>query len=117
MRILRFVVFPQLKSVNQILKFLPRLSRDNFVLICEGYLFIEKEGVYNLRSWSDDGSIVYLNDEKIIDNDGSHSITMKEYQANLSEGYYKVRIEYFNGAGGKFLSFNWKKPYWIIVAI
>lgn len=83
---------------------------DNFALTCEGYLFIEKPGVYNIRSWSDDGSIVYMNDEKIIDNDGSHSITMKEYKANLSEGYYKVRIEYFNGAGGKFLSFNWKKP-------
>ena len=81
---------------------------DNFVLIAEGYLDINKAQNYAFRVWSDDGSIIYLNDKKLLDNDGMHGVEYKENMTYLEEGLYKIRMEYMQGGGGKFLSMNWK---------
>ena len=81
---------------------------EDFVLIAEGYLDIEKSQNYSFRTWSDDGSILYLNGTKIIDNDGMHGVEYKEAQVYLSEGLYELRLEFMQGGGGKFLSLNWK---------
>lgn len=82
--------------------------RDNFVLIAEGYIDINKAQNYAFRVWSDDGSVVYLNDKKLLDNDGMHGVEYKENMTFLEEGLYKIRIEFMQGGGGKFLSMNWK---------
>jgi len=81
---------------------------DNFVLISNGYLDIEKSQNYAFRLWSDDGSVLYINDQKIVDNDGMHGVEYKENMVYLEKGVYKFRLEYMQGGGGKFLSFNWK---------
>lgn len=82
--------------------------KDNFGLTGEGYLNIEKDMKAIFRMWSDDGSKLFINDSLIVDNDGSHSVSSKEAEVGLKKGFHSFRIEYFNGAGGKFLSFNWK---------
>lgn len=82
--------------------------RDNFVLVANGYLDIDKSQNYAFRTWSDDGSVVYLNDQKLIDNDGMHGVEYKESMVFLEEGLYKIRLEFMQGGGGKFLSLNWK---------
>ncbi|MEM9545556.1 MAG: family 16 glycoside hydrolase [Bacteroidota bacterium] len=82
--------------------------RDNFVIIADGYLDIDKSQNYAFRTWSDDGSILYLNDQKLIDNDGMHGVEYKEAMVYLEEGIYKLRLEFMQGGGGKFLSLNWK---------
>lgn len=83
---------------------------DNFKIQSEGYLFIDKPGEYIIESWSDDGSLVYINGDLIVDNDGDHGTEKKSGEVNLTEGYHPLKVEYYNGAGGKFLSLNWKKP-------
>jgi cytochrome c len=81
---------------------------NDFVLIAEGYLEIDKAQNYAFRTWSDDGSVMYLNDNKLIDNDGMHGVDYKETMVYLDKGIYKLRLEFMQGAGGKFLSMNWK---------
>jgi cytochrome c len=81
---------------------------DNFAIQATGFLNIKDPGRYNLRMWSDDGSRLYINNQLVVDNDGLHGTVYKEAIVNLSAGYYPIRIEYFQGTGGKFLSFNWK---------
>ena len=91
---------------------------ENFALTGEGFIHIEKEGEYAFRMWSDDGSLLYLHDELIVDNDGNHGVEYKEKTVNLKAGYHPFRIEYFQGAGGKFLSLNYKPFYesgWTVV--
>ncbi len=83
---------------------------DNFKLQAEGYLFVEIEGEYIIESWSDDGSLVYLGDELIVDNDGNHGTELKIGTVDLTKGYHPIKIEHYNGTGGKFLSLNWIKP-------
>ena len=81
---------------------------DDFALLSNGYLHIEESGTYNFRLWSDDGSKMYLHDQLIIDHDGLHGTSMKQGKINLDAGYHPFRIEYFQGGGGKFLSWNYR---------
>lgn len=83
---------------------------DNFAIKAKGYLKIDSAGTYLFHIWSDDGSKVYIEDQMILDNDGLHGAEYKEAALTLNKGYYAFRIEYFQGSGGRFLSFNWKKP-------
>lgn len=84
--------------------------RENFALLGTGFIKIDTAGTYTFQIWSDDGSAVYLGDKKVMDNDGAHGVEYKEVSIQMTKGYYPFRIEYFQGAGGSFLSFNWKKP-------
>ncbi len=83
---------------------------DIFAMEANGYLHIEKEGIYDIRLWSDDGSKLYFNDKLYLDNDGRHSIEVAEGKFSFKSGYYPFRIEYFDTGGGKFISFNIKGP-------
>ncbi len=93
-------------------------NRDNFGLVSEGYLLIEKENSYNFRIWSDDGSRVSLNGKVILDNDGNHGTDYKEASVTLTEGLHPFKIEYFQGEGGSYLSWNWKpngSEMWMVI--
>lgn len=83
-------------------------NRDNFGLVSEGFLLIEKENSYNFRIWSDDGSRVSINGKVILDNDGNHGTDYKEAAVTLAKGLHPFKIEYFQGEGGSYLSWNWK---------
>jgi cytochrome c len=83
---------------------------DNFMITGEGYIKVDTAGTYLFHIWSDDGSVLYLGGKKVIDNDGLHGAEYGEVALTLEKGYYPFRLEYFQGGGGKFLSFNWKKP-------
>lgn len=91
---------------------------EDFALTGEGHIKIEKEGEYSFRIWSDDGSILYLHDELLLNNDGNHGTEFKETKVYLKEGYHPFRLEFYQGAGGKFLSLNYKPFYedgWVVV--
>jgi len=93
-------------------------NRDNFGLVSEGYLWIEKENSYNFRIWSDDGSRVSLNSKVILDNDGNHGTDYKEASVTLTQGLHPFKIEYFQGESGSYLSWNWKpsgSEMWMVV--
>ncbi len=89
-----------------------------FGLYADGYLEIEKDGLYTFRMWSDDGSILWIDDKEIVNHDGLHGISMKENAVQLAKGFHKVKIQFFDAGGGRFLSFNIKRPddaFWITV--
>ena len=83
------------------------LSED-FVLIAKGYLYADRDTLTDLRIWSDDGSRVTVDGQVILDNDGLHGTEVKETTVSLSKGYHPVTIEYMQGKGGRYLSFEWK---------
>lgn len=81
---------------------------DNFALKAEGFIYIDATGSHTFRLWSDDGSALTIAGQKVIDNDGPHGAEYKEITLDMTAGYYPVTMEFFQGGGGKFLSFNWK---------
>lgn len=81
---------------------------ENFAIVVKGYLKIDKSDSYSFRVWSDDGTLLTINDQQVIDNDGPHGTEYGEATLSLEKGLHPFKLEYFQGAGGKFLSLNWK---------
>lgn len=81
---------------------------EDFIIIAKGYLYAEKDITTGLRIWSDDGSKVTVDGKLILDNDGQHGTEVKEATVKLSQGYHPIILEYMQGKGGRYLSFEWK---------
>jgi hypothetical protein len=64
-----------------------------------GYIAIPAGGMVQLQSDSDDGSVLWINGEQVIDNDGGHDIGTAESTATAefsAAGLYPIRIDYYN---------------------
>ena len=77
---------------------------DFTALVFEGYIQIAKDGKYVFATQSDDGSKLYVNDKLVVNNDGDHGIQEQQGSVNLKSGKNKIKMEYFNGGGGYYLS-------------
>lgn len=60
---------------------------------------IDKDDVYTLSTISDDGSLLYLNDELLVDNGGKHGMIEKEAKMALRKGYHKIAVKFFESNG------------------
>ncbi len=86
-------------------------SRDeHFAFVFDGVISVPEDGIYTFKLTSDDGSRLYIGDDRIIDNDGLHGMETKQGIAPLAAGYHHVRVEYFNAAGGMGLKLEWQGP-------
>jgi hypothetical protein len=55
------------------------------------------------RLTSDDGSVLHVGMETLIDNDGPHSETERRGDIALRAGLHPLRIEYYQGVGDEAL--------------
>ncbi|HNL37815.1 MAG TPA: DUF1080 domain-containing protein, partial [Saprospiraceae bacterium] len=83
--------------------------RDNFGAQAEGYLFLEKDDNVVMQLSSDDGSRLYIDGQLLINHDGWHGSTPKEAEVALRAGYHPIRIDYFQGGGGRGLFLKWAR--------
>jgi len=84
--------------------------KDNFAIKLEGFIYLEKDDNVLLQLSSDDGSKLWLNDRLLIDNDGLHGGDPMDVEVALRGGYHRLRLEYFQGGGGKGISLKWARP-------
>ncbi|NBC67049.1 MAG: hypothetical protein GVY07_15505 [Bacteroidetes bacterium] len=77
---------------------------DHYAIQFSGYIKIEEDGLYRFATRSDDGSMLYIGSELIVDNDGSHSEITKDGIILLKKGYYPFKIEYFEDYSGQSLN-------------
>jgi PA14 domain len=68
-----------------------------FAIRYESAFNVATEATYALRLVSDDGTIVYIDDMKILDNDGLHPAQMRGQAVHLVAGKHTVRVDYFQG--------------------
>ena len=78
----------------------PEGKTGNLALIYDGYVEIPKEGVYTFSLLSDDGSILKLDGQVLIENDGLHSPAERSAQVALAAGIHKLDLSYFDYYGG-----------------
>ncbi|MCK5815492.1 MAG: metallophosphoesterase, partial [Flavobacteriaceae bacterium] len=81
---------------------------ENFGYIFEGYIEIPKDGLYTFNLESNDGSALFINDIKVIDNDGAHGANLVSVSTSLESGFHKIRVNYFQLGGGKLLNVSWQ---------
>lgn len=65
-----------------------------------GYINIERTGVYAFALTSDDGSVLRLNGETVIDNDGLHGSETQTGVVALAAGWHPITVGWFNKTGG-----------------
>ncbi len=83
---------------------------SNFAFVFKGYIDIPKDGFYTFYLESNDGSVLLLNDNKIIDNDGAHGISEEKASFSLKAGMHKIEVKYFQLGGGQHLKVAWQSP-------
>jgi hypothetical protein len=76
---------------------------DHYAFEFTGYLHVQEEGVYTFSTRSDDGSRLYIHDDLVVENGGSHSIRVRTGQIALKPGLHPIRLEYFEDYMGQHL--------------
>ena len=62
-----------------------------------GRFWISEPGTYRFALASDDGSILYIDDKIVIDNDKQHPVIEKEGKVKLKVGVHRIRLSYLQG--------------------
>jgi len=68
-----------------------------FAIRYTGTFQVENEGEYNFRLVSDDGSRLFIDGNKIIDDDGVHPAQSATGSVFLSKGIHQIEVDYFQG--------------------
>jgi alpha-L-fucosidase len=90
--------------------FEPKRQNEFFAINYTGWLLIPSDDVYSFFTDSDDGSVLYIDDQLIVDNNGLHSLLEKEGTVALAEGYHSFRVGYFNKTGSLDLTVSLRSP-------
>ena len=96
------VSMPDLKLVHTI--------KEYYAIEFSGYIKIPITGVYSFYALSDDGSLLFIDDEQVVDNNGSHGDLEKSGDKALAAGLHKFRLRYFQNGSGQTLQVYMKGP-------
>jgi hypothetical protein len=85
-------------------------ATDSFALRFSGYILAPETGVYTLFTTSDDGSGLFIDGKKVVDNDGNHGQEEKSGDVLLSAGLHTMTVLYFNQTRGQGITARWQGP-------
>lgn len=88
----------------------PEARVDRFGCVFSGFLDAPETGWYTLRLKSDDGSRLFVDDARVVDNDGQHGFSEKSGAIHLERGFHRLRLEYYENAGDAGLRISWSGP-------
>jgi hypothetical protein len=83
---------------------------QNYGVKYEGYIKVLKDNLYTFFINNDDGAVLYINDEPIINNDGLHAPEEMSNSVILKEGYHKIKVVFFQKGGGQALEVSIEGP-------
>ncbi len=81
--------------------------RENFYMDFSGYIKSESQVEKTFRLISDDGSVLKLNGQEIVDNRGYHAPEAVSAKTILNEGWNEFLLQFHQGGGGYGLSLQW----------
>lgn len=87
-------------------------SNSDVGIRLSGYLYCDVEGTYFFQALSNDGIMVYIDNQLVLEDPVKHADRLTSFSSvELSEpGYYPIVIEYFQSRGTGSLKLFWKKP-------
>ncbi len=88
----------------------PGAGADRFGLRFTGFVDVPADGVWTFYTLSDDGSRLWLGDEAVVDNDGSHPPQERRGVIRLRKGKHPIRVHHIEGVGGEHLQVFWSGP-------
>lgn len=76
---------------------------NDYALSATSNFVAPMDGVYTFLIKSDDGAILSVDGERVVDNDGRHAPRERRGQIALSKGAHALVLGYFQAKGGAFL--------------
>ncbi len=83
---------------------------DHFAYTFFGYIDIPITGIWTFETRSDDGSALYIDGVRVVNNDGSHSEVSAYGEIPLEKGLHPFKILYFEDYEGEAFSWYWRAP-------
>jgi hypothetical protein len=74
---------------------------DWFGIRYEGVFFAPTDNVYTFEITSDDGAALYIDGQKVVNNDGIHTPRVATGRKDLRSGNHPLRLDYFQSARGR----------------
>lgn len=99
----RVFVSPQVRLCNG-------HREDDFALHFAGEIEIPTTGDYVFYIGSDDGSMLSIDDQVVIDNGGPHSFSFKQHRMHLDAGWHPIKVRYWEITIDNDLRLDWKGP-------
>ena len=87
-----------------------QLQLPSFSVWWQGMISIPESGDYVFETRSADGSYLYIDDQLVVDNGGSHSWRRVSRDVNLEAGLHQIDIKYFRSGGGIVMEVFWQPP-------
>jgi len=79
--------------------------KDNFFAVqFSGFVNIPEDGIYTFSTNSDDGSVLYINNSLVVDNDGFHYGETRYGTIALKKGYHAFNVAFFQGQYGGYIT-------------
>ncbi len=75
---------------------------DYFGIVYEGYINIPEDDIYSFYTRSDDGSILFINGIKVVNNDETHALKRETGHIGLKKGLHPFELHFFD---------NWYAEY------
>ncbi len=79
--------------------------------VFDGYLVVPTTGQYEFRIGSDDGTVLYINDQLVVNNDYWQGFTWRDNVAtpiSLTAGLNKITVGFYQGGGGAGMALEWR---------
>ncbi len=73
---------------------------DDVAAVFTGWVHIPTDGFWTFGTNSDDGSALYIGDERVVNNDGTHGMVERIGSIGLEAGWHSIRVEFFERNGG-----------------
>ena len=95
---------------------------EQFSVQWSGYLFVERPGLYTFSTTSDDGTLLDVDSQRVVDNGGIHAEATRTGQIQLERGAHHVVLQYSQEGGPYALSWAWGRdseglapvPRWVL---
>lgn len=85
-------------------------ATDTFGAKITGDITVEEGGVYDFYVGGDDGVVLYINGEEVVDNDGEHGFRTRTGEIELEPGTHEIEVRYFENYGRAGLKLEWEGP-------
>ncbi|MCD6347662.1 MAG: alpha-L-fucosidase [Bacteroidales bacterium] len=103
-------ITPKKQGVAENFDLAAKEIEENFSIDYQGFIDIPDDGVYTFYLTSDDGSILYIGEKLLINNDGPHGPAELSGEIPLGKGLHAIRISFFEKSGGNMLELAWSGP-------
>ncbi len=86
-------------------------NRDHYGVIYQGFIDLKNTSDYTFYLASDDGAKLFIDNQLIVNNDGSHSYRISDNSILLEKGFHEIEVRYFEDYMGQSLEVGISSKY------